>query len=869
MAAGNHSLGTIRGTIEIDYDGAGIVKAVRDTEKAKGSFGNLDSASNKVLGSFGKFAKGAAVTAGAVNLLNNSIGLVAGALAVAGPLAAAGFAAAPGIMLAYQGAMVIARIATEGMGKALGAAGDDAEKFNKAIEELSPEAQKFAKAFRAAYPALEKVKDGIQDAFFNNTAGQVAGVVQRISTLQVVASGVARAMSQVAQQIVRFATSNRSLTGIKAILGGVRDFLYQIQPVIGRVVQEFIALGGQMGQFGKTIGGSLANGLSRFADFLSRIDIKALFAEALPIVQSLASFFGDLFAIAKQLLGVFATDGANAAGILAEMASQLAAFLESAEGQAALQALGQALKAISGAAGQIFLALLQALAPAIVALAPGVAQLAGQIAAVLVPAINALNPLLTSLATFLSENMDWLGPLAGVVLAAAAAYKTYAAGAAAVAAVQGFLSGRLVAAAAAWVANTAAMVASRVAAMAVAVAMGVVRIATLAWTAAQWAFNAALAATGIPLIIAAIVALVAIIIYAYKNNETFRKIVQQVWAAIKKAIGAVVDWIVGTVWPSLKRAWDQLQSATQALWGAIKAIWNGIKTAISVSLNAIRAVVRAVWNGIVTAVRTYINLVKAVVLAGFNAAKGHVTSVMNAVRNVVRTVWAGIVAVVRSQINAVKNVINGVRVVISVIRNAFNSARSAVSSALNSLVSLVRGLPRRVSGALGNLAGLLYGKGKALIQGFINGIKAMAGRVAGAVKGIVGNVTKFLPGSPAKEGPLSGRGYVFLRAQRFMKDFAKGIESGREKPAAALYGTTDGLARAVVPATSRARSRAIETVNRLTGGGDDGGDVIYAVSVGNKPFFDLVVDAVSNRPIEVRKASDEGARRSMWAGSGR
>lgn len=863
---GNHTLGTIRGTIEIDYDGAGIVKAVRDTDKAKKGMDRLGTGSDKVLGAFQKFAGGALRLAGGIGTVYNALTLVTGALAVAGPLAAAGFAAAPGIILAYASAIGIMKIAVAGVGDALSAAGESEEKFEKALEKLSPEAQKFAKAYKAALPAIDAVKKSIQDAFFKGTAGQVAGVVQRIASLRPQAMGVAAAMGQLAREIVTTATSSENIGKFRLVLAGVNAFLLKIRGSLAPVVTGFLNLASQMGAFGGTIGGTVNNALKTFGEFLQNINLKDVFATALPIVQSLGTFLKDVGSIALQLFSVFNVDGASSASILAELAGQLAAFLKSAQGQEALQALGQAIQAIAGASGQIFLALLQALAPTIVALAPGVAQLANQIAGVMVPAINALNPLLVALAGFLSENMGWIGPLAGVIVAAAAGYKVYAAAASAVATVQGILNSAMVVSALGWVRNTAAIVANRIALVAGAVAMGVVRGATIAWTAVQWLLNAALTANPIGLVVLAIAALVAGIIYAWRNSETFRNVVMAVWGAIKVAIGAVVNWIMGTVWPSLKRAWQQIASGAQALWGWIKSAWNGIKNAISVAIRVASNIIKAVWSGIVAFVRGYINLYKTVIMAGFNAARAVITSVMNAVRSVVRAVWNAIVSYVRGQINAVKSVIRGISAVVGVVRNAFNNARNAAKAALSSLVSIVRGIPGRVSGALGNLAGLLYGKGQAIIRGFINGIASMIGAVKAKAQSVVSAVTRFLPGSPAKEGPLSGKGYVLLRARRFMNDFAQGIEDGSQKPRAALLGSVGGLGRATVPSVSRTSSGASSAP---TAGPIGGGNRTYTIQIGDKVFADLVVDAVTGNPVQVNKASKEGSRRSAWAGSGR
>ena len=92
--------------------------------------------------------------------------------------------------------------------------------------------------------------------------------------------------------------------------------------------------------------------------------------------------------------------------------------------------------------------------------------------------------------------------------------------------------------AAAWVAETAAKVAATAATVAHS-------IATKASAAAQWLLNAAMTANPIGLVVAAIAALVAGIVLAWKNNETFRRIVIGVWNAIKTAAVAVWNWLVG------------------------------------------------------------------------------------------------------------------------------------------------------------------------------------------------------------------------------------------------------------------------------------------------------------------------------------
>jgi phage-related protein len=77
-----------------------------------------------------------------------------------------------------------------------------------------------------------------------------------------------------------------------------------------------------------------------------------------------------------------------------------------------------------------------------------------------------------------------------------------------------------------------------------------------------------------------------------------------------------------------------------------------------------------------------------------------------------------------------------------------------ISAGITGAVSYMAGFPGRVSAAIGNAGSWLYQKGRAIIQGLINGIKAMIPNLAGAVAGAVSIITNLLPGSPVKTGPL-------------------------------------------------------------------------------------------------------------------
>ena len=187
----------------------------------------------------------------------------------------------------------------------------------------------------------------------------------------------------------------------------------------------------------------------------------------------------------------------------------------------------------------------------------------------------------------------------------------------------------------AWVASSARTVASVGLSTAAFVAQKVAMVAgtaiTGAMTVAQWALNAAMSANPIGLVIAIIVALVAAIVLAYKNSETFRNVIQAAWNGIKVAASfawnnilkpaldgllAALGWVGDKamwLWQNVMvPAWDAIKNAISAVWNFIKPILDNIGKGIE-SLGTIAAKVgdamRNAFNGVVDVLKAPIHMV--------------------------------------------------------------------------------------------------------------------------------------------------------------------------------------------------------------------------------------------------------------------
>lgn len=114
---------------------------------------------------------------------------------------------------------------------------------------------------------------------------------------------------------------------------------------------------------------------------------------------------------------------------------------------------------------------------------------------------------------------------------------------------------------------------------------------------------------------------------------------------------------------------------------------------------------------------------------------------------------------------------------VSSVQSGWSRAVAGTLSGVNSVAGAVRGLQSRVLGIVSGLATSFYNAGRNLASSFARGIRDMIGAVADAASDIASAARDYLPFSPAKKGPLSGRGYPLYSGREFGRSFIRGIES--------------------------------------------------------------------------------------------
>ena len=131
------------------------------------------------------------------------------------------------------------------------------------------------------------------------------------------------------------------------------------------------------------------------------------------------------------------------------------------------------------------------------------------------------------------------------------------------------------------------------------------------------------------LVIAAVAALVAALVYAYNNCEEFRAIVNAAFAAVRNVATNVFTSVrntVTTVFNTISSIAHSISATLSSVWNGIKttasSVWNSIRSTASSIWNSIRSTASSVWNGIRTAITNPIQAASSTVQGIINRIKG-------------------------------------------------------------------------------------------------------------------------------------------------------------------------------------------------------------------------------------------------------
>jgi len=797
------TIGTIRGTIEIDYDGKGIIRAQDDVDKLN----------NK--------------TRGTVQDLN---GLSTG-LAVFGGLIAGGFAVATASAVSFEKQMSAIEAVS-------GATADEMQRLSEKALQLGADTKFSASEAALAMEELvkaglsvEEVLGGAADATvalaaageidlpqaatiasnamnqFNLTAADLVGVVDTIagaanaSAIDVTQFGFSLsqvgAVANLAGQTFADTATAIALMGNAGIVGSdagtsLKTFLSNLVPTTDRAKAAFEELGLAVGESGNAF-------IDAQGNYKSLGEISGLLSEATK----------GLSESQKQvaLETIFGSDAIRAASVLANGGAEAFNTMNDAIGKST--AAEVAATRMDNAAGSI-------------------EQLKGSVETLGIEIGSKFTPALTAVVDKLTDWVNAFGQLDD------STQNT-------IITIVGIVGG--LALLSAGIIKVAIGISRFVEAVRILKTMAVfIKITTAltkAWAAVQWLLNAAMSANPIGLIIIAIIALIAGIVLLWKNSETFRNIVMAVWEAILVAIRAVVDFIKDTVWPIIKKVFeaiaplakgvfDLVVSIIKTAWSIISAIFAVMKTIFMALFEVWYTVVSTVMNAIWGVIKFVWNLIDEYVLGVlkflFNTISKYLafiwnvwTIVWNTVVDVAKAVWGFIVEVIANAVEFILAIVEKIKAFVDRVGNFFNQLKAAAEGGVGSLIDFVSAIPGRIMDAISGLFAMIYNAGRNIMLGLLDGLKSAWNTVKNWFTDRLGELRNLLPFSPAKEGPFSGKGWSFYSGEAIMEDLAAGINRGADVSLSTMVGALSGISATLAPGGTTPATTAPASTTNIAG----------------------------------------------------
>ena len=285
-------------------------------------------------------------------------------------------------------------------------------------------------------------------------------------------------------------------------------------------------------------------------------------------------------------------------------------------------------------------------------------------------------------------------------------------------------------------------------------------------------------------------------------------VIETVWTAIQQFITSAIQviqnvittgmQIVQEVWNAV---WTVFTTIVQTVWTIISTIISTVLNVIAGIINTVTSIIKGDWSGawenIKGIAQTVWEGIKSVISTVINAISTIIGTVLGTIKNTVTTIWNGIKDFISNTINNIKGtVINVANSLKDGFLNVLDSLKNGVSNAIEAVKSFFN--------RLWNID--LSGAGRAIMEGFLGGLKSMWG----AVTDFVGGIASWIA---AHKGPISyDRRLLIPAGQAIMSGFNAALMGGFEYVKNNVSGMADGIRSMFDDAGSRvsAMSNALQ-----------------------------------------------------------
>lgn len=243
-----------------------------------------------------------------------------------------------------------------------------------------------------------------------------------------------------------------------------------------------------------------------------------------------------------------------------------------------------------------------------------------------------------------------------------------------------------------------------------------------------------------------------------------------------------ISFAIGQLMPVISTIIENISFLASVIISALTPILPPLIELISNIIQVVSPIISFIAELIGTWLPPVINII-GVVLAGA------INILMSAIHTVI-SIFNSLIGAIAAVGNAWVGFINGLKEVVASIVETWHGFLNMISEGISNLINWFMELPGNILGALGDLGNLLVEAGHNVIEGFINGLKDMAGKIWETISNIFGGAVDFVKSIFGISSPSKVFRYF---ARMDMQGFAKGLIDGAKIVYRTLEKVTSGF----------------------------------------------------------------------------
>ena len=311
--------------------------------------------------------------------------------------------------------------------------------------------------------------------------------------------------------------------------------------------------------------------------------------------------------------------------------------------------------------------------------------------------------------------------------------------------------------------------------------------------------------------------------------EGIKMIFQGAWEYIKAIVLGAVLIVIDLVTGNFTKLQQDLQMIWDAIKNAIQMVWEGIKTVVLTIVTTLISLLINAWEGLKNGLVAIWNFLSTTASTVWNALKTAVVTIVTGLVNGIKALWEGFKSFFTSTINAIQNIaVNTWNSIKSSVTSIIQGLVNAAQNAWNTFKSNVQSLVSNVTNIFNTLRNInLADIGRAIMNGFLNGLKSAWESVKGFVSGIAGWIRDH-------KGPIEvDRRLLIPAGNAIMGGLNRGLDNGFDKTMAKVQSITG----AIESRFNINQSKALNVENTISSQ-----PMVITFKLGNKDFRAFVSD---------------------------